>query len=567
MRKTQHKFDYMVISYYLFIELPQPLSRPSVAPVESAAQRRPPPLDEIEVLEEESAAPVEIVARHRPSPLDEIEVLEEESAAPVEIVTRHRPLPLDEIEVLEEDSAAPVEIVARHRPPPLDEIAVFGEESAAPIEIVARCRPPVPIEPVICIVQGSEPISEHQPSSSSTRSERRHSPPDAASPLPPAKRRKTAGHKLGFDVAWTVERPWAFSAIEDGTEVMLCKVCIAHHVAATTGKRCWVDYGCRSLRKDLLLIHEKSNQHQEAVKVALSKTERIDVTLRAVDLQEQLVTEDAIKVVNFIVQHNLSLDLFADLVELAIDLGAKLLSKLNAGKNATHTSSKTVSGLLNCLTTEVDAKVTEHIRRSPTYSVMADEVTDVVSMKHLAMLCRYVNPDGTTATVLMNDVEIANGTANTITAAISQELQERQLDVVNMSTLSADGASTFSGHKTGVGAQLRQMNPSLLYYHCRDHRLALACKTSFAKIPLLAKVDNTLDALNKYYTYSAVHHASLQKVQAAFGEPQLSMKEAKHHRWLSHEKAVSALVRSYRYVYVENIGTVTVLMYYSTVMK
>ena len=70
---------------------------------------------------------------------------------------------------------------------------------------------------------------------------------------------------------------------------------------------------------------------------------------------------------------------------------------------------------------------------------------------------------------------------------------------------------------------------SQLYFHCRDHRLALACKNSFSKTPLLTKVDNTLDALNKYYKYSAVHHAGLQKVQAAFGEPQLTMKEATHH--------------------------------------
>ena len=266
--------------------------------------------------------------------------------------------------------------------PTIDEIEVLGEKSVAPVKITARRRPSVPIEPLICVVQDGEPISEHQPSSTSTRSERRHSP-DAASPLPPAKHRKTAGHKLGFDVAWTVERPWVFSAIEDGTEVMLCKVCIAHHVEATTGKRWSVDYGCHSLRKDVLLVHEKSKQHRDAVKAALSKTGRIDFTLQAVNSREQSVTEDVMKVVNFIVQHNLSLDLFADLV---IDLGATRLRKLNAGKNAMHTNSKTVSGLLDCI-----------IRRSPTYSVMVDKVTDVVSNKHLTMLCRYVNSDGTTA--------------------------------------------------------------------------------------------------------------------------------------------------------------------------
>ena len=62
--------------------------------------------------------------------------------------------------------------------------------------------------------------------------------------------------------------------------------------------------------------------------------------------------EDATQVINFIVQHNLSLDLFGILVELAFDLGAIPLAKLNAGEKATDTSSNTVSGLLNCLKTQ-----------------------------------------------------------------------------------------------------------------------------------------------------------------------------------------------------------------------
>ena len=55
--------------------------------------------------------------------------------------------------------------------PTIDEIQVLEEKSAAPVEITARRRPPVPIEPLICVVQRNEPISEHQPSSTSTRSE------------------------------------------------------------------------------------------------------------------------------------------------------------------------------------------------------------------------------------------------------------------------------------------------------------------------------------------------------------------------------------------------------------
>ena len=82
---------------------------------------------------------------------------------------------------------------------------------------------------------------------------------------------------------------------------------------------------------------------------------------------------------------------------------------------------------------------------------------------------------------LLNDVEIADGIAKTITAAITSELHEHQLRVDNLSTLSADGATTFSGHKTGVGVQLRQVNLALMFYHCLHHRLALQllhCKNS-----------------------------------------------------------------------------------------
>ena len=218
------------------------------------------------------------------------------------------------------------------------------------------------------------------------------------------------------------------------------------------GQRCWVDYGSRTLRKDALLLHEKSMQHRDAARAAMShKREQAD-GLASMESERQAATEDALKVLYFILRHNLPLDLFADLVELSVYLGASLLRNLHAGKNATHTRAKTVYGLLRSLSGEVSITITDSIQRSPTYRVMADEVMDVVSRKHLAMLCRYVKPDGSTDTVLINDVEIADGTANTITAAITSELQTRQLDVTKMGTLSADVASTLVGAKRELDA-------------------------------------------------------------------------------------------------------------------
>ena len=151
-------------------------------------------------------------------------------------------------------------------------------------------------------------------------------PPSPAS-APPTKRRKTAGHKVGFDSSWAIERPWVFCAEEDGVEVLMCKLCTTHKPVGV-GRRCWVDYGSRTLRKDALLLHEKSMQHRDAVRAAMSHKMELADGLASMESESQAATEDALKVLYFILRHNLPLDLFADIVELSVDLGASRLRNL-----------------------------------------------------------------------------------------------------------------------------------------------------------------------------------------------------------------------------------------------
>ena len=84
-----------------------------------------------------------------------------------------------------------------------------------------------------------------------------------------------------------------------------------------------MDYGCRTLRKDALISHEKTAQHRDAITAEL----HFDSIAEKMTTEAQAVTEDAIKVI----QHNLPLDLFGDLVELAVGLGAARIKKLIAG--------------------------------------------------------------------------------------------------------------------------------------------------------------------------------------------------------------------------------------------
>ena len=110
---------------------------------------------------------------------------------------------------------------------------LIASEAAEPFD--AMTRPPVSLAPTITVLQAPSPEPvERRPRPTSPV------PPSPAS-APPAKRRKTAGHKVGFESLWAIERPWVFCAEEHGVEVLMCKLCTTHKPVGV-GQRCMYVY-------------------------------------------------------------------------------------------------------------------------------------------------------------------------------------------------------------------------------------------------------------------------------------------------------------------------------------
>ena len=72
-----------------------------------------------------------------------------------------------------------------------------------------------------------------------------------------------------------------------------------------------------------------------------------------------------------------------------------------------------------------------------------------------------------------------------------------------MSSFGSDGAAVLSGNKNGVWTKLKNENSSLITNHCKDHRLALACKDSFKSVKTMKRLDDMLDNVHQYYKFSA----------------------------------------------------------------
>lgn len=52
--------------------------------------------------------------------------------------------------------------------------------------------------------------------------------------------------------------------------------------------------------------------------------------------------------------------------------------------------------------------------------------------------------------------------------------------------------------------------------HCEEYRRALTCRESYAKIPCMRKLDETMEHLHRCYKYSAKKTSSLKEDQTAF---------------------------------------------------
>ncbi len=73
----------------------------------------------------------------------------------------------------------------------------------------------------------------------------------------------------------------------------------------------------------------------------------------------------------------------------------------------------------------------------------------------------------------MEIVYLKQANAESIHSALVEFLKDKGLQVSNIVGMGFDGASTFSGKKTGVQARIKKVAPHALYVHC--HLLQLAC--------------------------------------------------------------------------------------------
>ena len=315
------------------------------------------------------------------------------------------------------------------------------------------------------------------------------------------------------------------------------------------GRATWVDVPCLNLTRQALRAHASSASHQSAVELevnlASSKaTGGIRQAFSHVVSAERKAMIRAMRCMYWLCKEEVAhTTKFSSLQDLAISLGATYLKDLDLGRNAHYTSKRFMEEAVSALAETVRNKIFEDLRRSPFFSLMADETTDVAVIKEVIVYARYLNSNREIQTAFIGMVEVKEGTASAIMAALEKVCNNCGVNLKKLVAFGSDGASVMIGRHRGVTALLKAEVPWLLANHCVAHRLALAAAQAADEIPSVRKFQAILGQMYRFYSYSGVRMAGLKDIQDFLNNPRLKLTQAKDVRWLSHEKAVSNLRR------------------------
>ena len=141
----------------------------------------------------------------------------------------------------------------------------------------------------------------------------------------------------------------------------------------------------------------------------------------------------------------------------------------------------------------------KHLQKASMYSFMADECTDIANVETLSVFCCW-EEGGVPVERFLEIIPLKRADAETIYSTLIERLKKKNLQLGRIVGMGFDGASAFSGQRTGVQTRIKKHTPHALFEHCHCHLLQLACVQAANKTPGIAHVYTTLTTLWKHFT-------------------------------------------------------------------
>ena len=232
-------------------------------------------------------------------------------------------------------------------------------------------------------------------------------------------------------------------------------------------------------------------------------------------LKNRLAIKSLLRCTHFLARNRIAHTTnFGDLIDLVVTCGDEDLKQFvdKAGKNAHYTSKDAVVDFVEALGTWVDESLLARLQNARYFSLLADESTDITTIKELSVVCRWVE-NSLPVEHFIEIIPLKKADAQTIYATLFDCLKVKGVQISKLIGMGFDGATTFSGKHKGVQTLLKSNLPHSIFVHCHCHLLQLACVQAANSTPGIKHVYITLTTLCKFFQYSPKLAECIKAVQ------------------------------------------------------
>ncbi|XP_052222893.1 zinc finger protein 862-like [Dreissena polymorpha] len=307
-------------------------------------------------------------------------------------------------------------------------------------------------------------------------------------------------------------------------------------------------FGCTVLKKENIVKHMKTKDHQKAVEASQLRRDMQAAKEVSINKSEAAV-RCAMANVLFLAKEDLPSSMLPEMNKFRMYQGLSELADLCVDSRTSYEHSTSIDEFQDALSDVLEEDLLLKIKESSKFSLMIDERTDISVHQKMIIYIRILEKNNVDVvlphTYFLSINSLYRADAESIYRKVVNTLGEKGIDITKLTGISTDGASVMVGNKSGVVNRLKADNPGLLATHCVAHRLALSCCSGADAIPFLVKVQEILNSVYKYFSLSPKNTAMLEAIQKMTPGQAGKFKEVFHTRWLSFHGSVEAMIQNF----------------------
>ena len=337
-----------------------------------------------------------------------------------------------------------------------------------------------------------------------------------------------------------------------------CRYCSAKGLLhlAKKGEDAFIDIGFDNWKKahEKFVQHLQSDLHKEAVlKIELSQQEDVYSLLNSQAMADQKVRQQMLLMqlssLKYLLRQGLAIrghqEIEGNLLQL-LSLRSSDCSQLNAWiKERKYLSPQIVNEQISLMGLNVLRRLLAEIHKAHWFSLIVDEASDVSNKEQMVVCIRWIDEEFCIHEDPVELIHLPKTDAETLSSALKDCLIRFSLPISQCRGQAYDGASSMSGHLSGLAARITNDVPTAIFVHCFAHCTNLCLQTVGRQcVPVRDALDLAME-ISQLILYSPKRSSLFSTLQSQMSPGSKTLKPLCPIRWTVRTAAISAILSNY----------------------